>query len=279
MRYVVALLIGVGVLFGVNQFTGLFSLPRPWGSLLMGATVGLTMVVVLLIWETISPSQHGQVPGTAGTPAKEQPSGEGQSSARTGAPAGAEAPETAGTPAGAEANDDARLEARAGGQERFAAEAGARGGDAGVRDDAQEAEDVTNRPSDDSESENLAVITGDHMADEPGVGEADGSSLENPPPGEARTLGEPTEDDGPAVIGDPGRDVEAPDEIEIPDTADSDSAPDDGADGSETAEDSGASDVSERDDPTDFDAYGGRTDPDPKPHSDSGVAQESDGRD
>ena len=62
MRYLVALVIGIGVLFGINAFADLFSMPRPWGSLLMGATVGITMVVVLLIWELVKPSNKGAAP-------------------------------------------------------------------------------------------------------------------------------------------------------------------------------------------------------------------------
>ncbi|WP_309132787.1 hypothetical protein [Brevibacterium sp.] len=249
MRYVVALLIGAGVLFGINHFTGLFSLPRPWGSLLMGATVGLTMIVVLLLWEIARPSQHGEAPEKGESPAKSEP-----------------------TETGEDRGD------RSDRGEFAIAEAGDRS------DDVQEAEDMKNEPPADSRSESLAEIAGDHMPDEPGVGEADGSSLENPPPGEARNLGEPTEDDGPAVLGDPGKEVEAPDEIEIPEVAaDSDTDPGDGADStaadSDPAEGSSIDDDSEQRDLTHFDAYGGRTDPDPHPHSDSGVAQEPNRRD
>ncbi|MCF2572228.1 hypothetical protein [Brevibacterium sp. UCMA 11754] len=76
MRYLVALIIGIGALFGINAFAGLFSMPRPWGSLLMGATVGITMVVVLLIWELVKPSNKG------GAPAKPAMSEEERAKAR-----------------------------------------------------------------------------------------------------------------------------------------------------------------------------------------------------
>ncbi|WP_147233223.1 MULTISPECIES: hypothetical protein [Brevibacterium] len=227
MRYAVALLIGIGAMFGVNQLTGIFSLPRPWNSLLMGATVGLTMVVILLVWETVRPSRHGQSP---------------KSAQRTG-----------DRVAGGDAADPAEEEVP--GDEAKEAEVSG--------DMSDPAEDEVNRPEADSESEKLALISGDHMADEPGVGEADGSSLENPPPGEARTLGEP----GEPVIADPGKEVEAPDEVEIPEAAD-DADPEPVADESEG---------DERGDPTDIDAYGGRSDPDP--HSDTGVTQEPGRRD
>ncbi|MBM6589718.1 hypothetical protein [Brevibacterium sp. RIT 803] len=62
MRYLVALIIGIGALFGINAFADLFSMPRPWGSLLMGATVGITMVVVLLIWELVKPTNKDAAP-------------------------------------------------------------------------------------------------------------------------------------------------------------------------------------------------------------------------
>ncbi|SMX64495.1 hypothetical protein [Brevibacterium aurantiacum] len=62
MRYLVAFVIGIGALFGVNAFAGIFSMPRPWNSLSMGATVGITMVVVLLIWELVKPSNKGAAP-------------------------------------------------------------------------------------------------------------------------------------------------------------------------------------------------------------------------
>ncbi|MBE8146988.1 pro-sigmaK processing inhibitor BofA family protein [Brevibacterium casei] len=50
MRYLIALIVGIVALFVVNAFTGIFSLPRPWNSLSMGGIVGITMVIILLIW-------------------------------------------------------------------------------------------------------------------------------------------------------------------------------------------------------------------------------------
>ena len=63
MRYLIALIVGIVALFVVNAFTGIFSLPRPWNSLSMGGIVGITMVIILLIWETVRPSQREGIPG------------------------------------------------------------------------------------------------------------------------------------------------------------------------------------------------------------------------
>ncbi|SMX83942.1 hypothetical protein [Brevibacterium linens] len=57
MRFLVALILGLAVMFGLNALFDFFSMSRPLGSILMGATVGVTMLIVLLIWEVVRPTQ------------------------------------------------------------------------------------------------------------------------------------------------------------------------------------------------------------------------------
>ena len=57
MRFLVALILGLAVMFGLNAIFDFFAMARPWGSILMGVIVGLTMLVVLLIWEAVRPTQ------------------------------------------------------------------------------------------------------------------------------------------------------------------------------------------------------------------------------
>ena len=88
MRYLVALIIGIGVLFGINFFADLFSMPRPWGSLLMGATVGITMVLVLLIWEVVKPSHKDAVPAKPAQSEEERANARAERRSRLAAEAG-----------------------------------------------------------------------------------------------------------------------------------------------------------------------------------------------
>lgn len=97
MRYLVALIIGVGVLFGINYFADLFSMPRPWGSLLMGATVGITMVVVLLIWEVVKPSNKDAAPAKPAMSEEERANARAERRSRLAAEAGVSTDDTAGT--------------------------------------------------------------------------------------------------------------------------------------------------------------------------------------
>ncbi|MGC2939588.1 MULTISPECIES: hypothetical protein [unclassified Brevibacterium] len=56
MRFLVALILGLAVMFGFNAIFDFFAMARPWGSILMGVIVGLTMLIVLLIWEAVRPT-------------------------------------------------------------------------------------------------------------------------------------------------------------------------------------------------------------------------------
>jgi pyruvate/2-oxoglutarate dehydrogenase complex dihydrolipoamide acyltransferase (E2) component len=56
MRFLVALILGLAVMFGLNAIFDFFSMSRPLGSILMGVTVGVTMLIVLLIWEAVRPT-------------------------------------------------------------------------------------------------------------------------------------------------------------------------------------------------------------------------------
>lgn len=60
MRYLVALLVGLAALFGAIFFFDVYSIPKPWNSLVMGGIVGVTMVLVLLIWEAVKPSHSAR---------------------------------------------------------------------------------------------------------------------------------------------------------------------------------------------------------------------------
>lgn len=88
MRYLVAFVIGIGALFGVNSFAGIFSMPRPWNSLSMGATVGITMVVVLLIWELVKPSNKDGAPAKPAMSEEERAKARAERRSRLAAEAG-----------------------------------------------------------------------------------------------------------------------------------------------------------------------------------------------
>src|SRR5699024_10613706 len=76
MRFLVALILGLAVMFGLNAVVDFFGMERPWGSILMGVTVGVTMLIVLLVWEAVRPTP------SKGDSAKSQRSEEDRAKAR-----------------------------------------------------------------------------------------------------------------------------------------------------------------------------------------------------
>lgn len=76
MRFLVALILGLAVMFGLNAFVDFFAMERPWGSIFMGVTVGVTMLIVLLVWEAVRPTP------SKGDSAKSQRSEEDRAKAR-----------------------------------------------------------------------------------------------------------------------------------------------------------------------------------------------------
>ena len=76
MRFLVALILGLAVMFGLNVAVDFFAMERPWGSILMGVTVGVTMLIVLLVWEAVRPTP------AKGDSAKSQRSEEDRAKAR-----------------------------------------------------------------------------------------------------------------------------------------------------------------------------------------------------
>lgn len=117
MRYLIALIVGIVALFVVNAFTGVFSLPRPWNSLSMGGIVGVTMVIILLIWETVRPSQREGIPGVPKMSEEERAQARADRRARLAAEAGVRddsSPESAGTSSSSEASGAAETSASAG---------------------------------------------------------------------------------------------------------------------------------------------------------------------
>ncbi|SMX64087.1 hypothetical protein BC102111_00265 [Brevibacterium casei CIP 102111] len=114
MRYLIALIVGIVALFVVNAFTGIFSLPRPWNSLSMGGIVGITMVIILLIWETVRPSQREGIPGAPRMSDEERAQARADRRARLAAEAGVRddsSSESAGAPSSSGASDDAATSA------------------------------------------------------------------------------------------------------------------------------------------------------------------------
>lgn len=108
MRYLIALIVGIVALFVVNAFTGIFSLPRPWNSLSMGGIVGITMVIILLIWETVRPSQREGIPGAPRMSDEERAQARADRRARLAAEAGVRddsSSESAGAPSSSGASD------------------------------------------------------------------------------------------------------------------------------------------------------------------------------
>src|SRR5699024_2994959 len=76
MRFLVALILGLAVMFGLNVAVDFFAMERPWGSILMGVTVGVTLLIVLLVWEAVRPTT------AKGDSAKSQRSEEDRAKAR-----------------------------------------------------------------------------------------------------------------------------------------------------------------------------------------------------
>src|SRR5699024_7342435 len=56
MRFLVALILGLAVMFGRNDAFVFLAMEGPWGSILTGVTVGVTMLIVLLVWEAVRPT-------------------------------------------------------------------------------------------------------------------------------------------------------------------------------------------------------------------------------
>lgn len=82
MRFLVALILGLAVMFGLNAIFDFFAMARPWGSILMGVIVGLTMLVVLLVWEAVRPTQPKGESAKAKAKAKAQKSEDDRAKAR-----------------------------------------------------------------------------------------------------------------------------------------------------------------------------------------------------
>ncbi|WP_193071550.1 MULTISPECIES: hypothetical protein [unclassified Brevibacterium] len=118
MRYLVALIIGIGALFGVNAFADLFSMPRPWNSLAMGATVGITMVIVLLVWEVVKPSNKDAAPAKPAMSEEERAKARAERRSRLAAEAGVSLDDTDSGKGTTESKaDDAETESKSAGQD------------------------------------------------------------------------------------------------------------------------------------------------------------------
>ncbi|WP_193101589.1 prolipoprotein diacylglyceryl transferase [Brevibacterium aurantiacum] len=192
MRYLIALLIGIGVLFGINFFADLFSMPRPWGSLLMGATVGITMVVVLLIWEVVKPSNKDAAPAKPAMSEEERANARAERRSRLAAEAGVSLDDTDG---GGSKPEVSSTEPRVPPIPPAAAdrETSADGAESEPsRSEAQaEPQDAEASPEPDESSIEAEPTEAESAQDEPNTlapdefdEDATGSSLENPPTGE-----------------------------------------------------------------------------------------------
>src|SRR5699024_9786696 len=76
MRLLVALILGLAVMFGLNVAVDFRATERPWGSHPQGVTAGVTMLIVPLVWEAVRPTP------SKGDPAKSQRSEEDRAKAR-----------------------------------------------------------------------------------------------------------------------------------------------------------------------------------------------------
>lgn len=219
MRYLVALIIGIGALFGVNAFADLFSMPRPWNSLLMGATVGITMVVVLLIWEVVKPSNKDAAPAKPAMSEEERANARAERRSRLAAEAGVSTDDTDDAAGTDQARSTSRNSAGDVDSTGDAVDSTGDGADSGrddepsdsapdstTEDTGAEANDEgvpsdSHRPPDSDESSIEAEPNDDTVQQQPKDGdtvqaepatlapdefdeEATGSSLENPPTGE-----------------------------------------------------------------------------------------------
>ncbi|MDN6133712.1 MAG: hypothetical protein L0J03_06310 [Brevibacterium sp.] len=232
MRYLVAFVIGIGALFGVNSFTGIFSMPRPWGSLLMGATVGITMVVVLLIWEVVKPSNKDAAPAKPAMSEEERADARAERRSRLAAEAGVSLDDTksddtkSDDSVTASKTEDKGAEAKAAGQTAVpeansADEAPAAAAPAGRSanedetspeadessieaepDDGGDSRDQPNK-SDAAQDEPETLDEPEALAPDEYDEQAEGSSLENPPTGEPGVSVDALEDAEPARADEP----------------------------------------------------------------------------
>ena len=233
MRYLVALIIGIAVLFGVNFFAGLSSMSRPWGSLFMGAVVGITMVVILLIWEAVKPSHKDTVPAKPAMSDEERANARAERRSRLAAEAGvsldgiddsgqtaqsneAAATESPNQPANSEAaenedevspkSDESSIEAELNDAEPNDTEPN----DTEPNDRESNHGEPNDREPNDGES---AVSEPDTLAPDEYDEEATGSSLENPPTGEPGISVDALEDSESGQI-DELEDVDAPEDTD-----------------------------------------------------------------
>lgn len=260
MRYLVAFIIGIGALFGVNAITGIFSMPRPWGSLLMGATVGITMVIVLLVWEAARPTRKDSAPAKPAMSDEDRARARAERRERLAAEAGVSLEGIDGSGAKPKASATDPYVPDIPGEDKPAdASVGAKDDADGIestKDQAAADHSADETGSDDSDEfdedqlandETSSATVEESAAAEPGIHEpegeapkslradevdeeATGSSLENPPAGEpgfsvdALEDAESTSSDGTAHA-DAAEDSRDPEGSGDPDSADHDSAP------------------------------------------------------
>lgn len=197
MRYLVALIIGIGALFGVNAFVGLFSLPRPWNSLAMGATVGITMVIVLLIWEVVKPSHKDAAPAKPAMSEDERAKARAERRSRLAAEAGVSLDDTeSGKSAPEPTTEDSAAVSTT---EDSAAVSTTEDRDSEPKPVGQ---DETSPEADESsieaEPDTRAAAEPETLAPDEHDEEATGSSLESPPTGEPGISVDALEDAEPA---------------------------------------------------------------------------------
>src|SRR5699024_10304928 len=76
MRFLVALVLGLTVMVGLNVAVDFLAMVRRWGCVLLGVPVGVTMLIVLIVWEAVRPTP------SKGDSAKSQRSEEDRAKAR-----------------------------------------------------------------------------------------------------------------------------------------------------------------------------------------------------
>lgn len=191
MRYLVALIIGIGALFGVNAFVGLFSMPRPWNSLAMGATVGITMVVVLLIWEVVKPSNKDAAPAKPAMSEEERAKARAERRSRLAAEAGVSLDDTESGEGATESKtedtkpktEDKVTETKPAGRDAVPeADESSIEAEPESGDDSRDQENAGDLEQD--EPDTRAAAEPDTLAPDEYDEEATGSSLESPPTGE-----------------------------------------------------------------------------------------------
>lgn len=213
MRYLVALIIGIGALFGVNAVAGIFSLPRPWNSLTMGATVGITMVVVLLVWEVVKPSNKDGAQAKPAMSEEERAKARAERRSRLAAEAGVSLDDTESGEGAAESKTEGSdAESKSAGQDAVpeaSPEASPEADESSI--EAEPGQDEAGQ----DEPDIRAAVEPETLAPDEYDEEATGSSLESPPTGE------------------PGISVDA---LEDTESADTDGAADDDPVGDEPAD-------------------------------------------